>query len=378
MGQKSNTKARILQGVYEDNAGIRRSGPAKSRWRRLLDAGGPARYWQLAILGALLGLAAVTGANFGLIGGGQTAQSAPAVSATVITGTGETRMPVVYPPSPVINPAPGDGEVDALVDYPGILLADLFDLEVKTIVIDPGHGGIDSGAVGNGGLKEKDVTLDIATRLRDKLIASGGYDVILTREEDRKVFLKERVEFATTRKADLFISIHINAVPPEAGAVNYVETYYFGAPTDQRSLDLAEKENRDSDYSMGEFHDVIARIGDTFKGQESESLASSIHKHLYANLKLETPDIMNAGFKRGPFMVLLGVAVPSVLVEVSCISNREEEARLSLPAYRENVASSLEAGIEEYLGQTAYRKSRQERKVQYVVQSEKQSDLRWN
>ena len=260
---------------------------------------------------------------------------------------------------------------DTLLTRLGMPMADLFDLKVQTIVIDPGHGGIDPGATGQRGLKEKDVTLDIARRLRDKLATFGEYRVLLTREDDRKVFLKERVAFAKENRADLFISIHINSLPPGAGSLNYVETYYFGPHTDQRSLDLAEKENHDSDYVMGDFRQVIARIGDTLKTEESKKLASSIHTHLFNDLKRRNRDLIDAGSKTGPFMVLLGVEVPSVLVEVSCISNKAEESRLRRPEYRDSVADFLEAGIVEYLQRRAYPGTIEGGKTQNVAEQER-------
>jgi N-acetylmuramoyl-L-alanine amidase len=260
---------------------------------------------------------------------------------------------------------------DAMLASLGVPMADLFNLKVQTIVIDPGHGGIDPGATGQRGLKEKDVTLDIARRLRDKLAASGDYRVLLTREEDRKVFLKERVAFAKTNQADLFISIHINSLPPGAEAVNYLETYYFGPHADQRSLELAEKENRESDYAMGDFRGVIARIGDTLKTQESRDLADSIHRHLFSDLKRINHGFSDAGSKTGPFMVLLGVDVPSVLVEVSCISNKAEETRLGRPEYRDKVADFLKSGIVEYLERRPSPGTIQKGKTQYVVKQER-------
>jgi N-acetylmuramoyl-L-alanine amidase len=169
----------------------------------------------------------------------------------------------------------------------------------------------------------------------------------------------------------LFISIHINSVPAEAGSLNYVETYYFGAHTDQRSLDLAEKENHDSDYAMGDFREVIARIGDTLKTEESRELAGSIHKRLYSNLKRRDRDLVDAGFKTGPFMVLLGVEVPSVLVEVSCISSNAEEARLNIPEYRDSIADFLKTGIVEYLEQRTYRNPIERGKTQHVAKQER-------
>jgi N-acetylmuramoyl-L-alanine amidase len=249
-------------------------------------------------------------------------------------------------------------------------VANLFDLKVQTIVIDPGHGGRDPGAVGHGGLKEKDIALDIARRLRDKLLVAGNYRVLLTREDDSLVRLKERVAFAKQSQADLFISIHINSVPEHAGPLNYVETYYFGPHADQRTLDLAEKENRDSDYAMGDFRAIIARIGDTLKTEESARLAAAIHERLYTNLKRHSSDILDAGAKTGPFVVLLGVEVPSVLVEVSCISNETEADRLNTPSYRDSVAGYLEMGVVEYLNQRTARVKSDGVSTPYVAQQD--------
>ncbi|MGD8618388.1 MAG: N-acetylmuramoyl-L-alanine amidase [Gammaproteobacteria bacterium] len=262
------------------------------------------------------------------------------------------------------------GHYDEMLTRLGMPMADLFNLQVRTIIIDPGHGGIDPGATGHQGLMEKDVALDIARRLRDKLVMAGNYRVLLTREKDRKVFLKERVAFAKDNRADLFISIHINSLPAEAASVNFVETYYFGPHTDQRSLELAEKENHDSDYAMGDFREVIARIGDTLKTEESRELADAIHGRLYSNLKRHNRDLIDAGTKTGPFVVLLGVEVPSVLVEVSCISNKAEETRLSKPEYRDDVAGFLKSGIVEYLEQRGYRRSVEGGKIQHVAKQE--------
>jgi N-acetylmuramoyl-L-alanine amidase len=152
--------------------------------------------------------------------------------------------------------------------------------------------------------------------------------------------------------------------------VNYVETYYFGQHTDKRSLELAEKENHDSDYAMGDFREVIARIGDTLKTEESKELANAIHGRLYSSLKKRNRSLLDAGSKTGPFVVLLGVEVPSVLVEVSCISNKAEETRLSKPEYRDDVAGFLKTGIVEYLEQRGYRRSVEGGKIEHVAKQE--------
>jgi len=377
MSRHSDIKKSVLRGVYEDNLGIPRSCHGKGRSRFVVEPqrlGHRSGYQRKAVLVALLGLVAIFGINFRLVtvdGVGPVAMQvverqslhSPAAPMTLLTGPGndiiiDSDRPAGLEPIRVLKDATiTTGHYDAMLARLGMPMADLFNLKVHTIVIDPGHGGIDPGATGHQGLKEKDIVLDIARRLRDKLVKSGKYRVLLTREEDRKVFLKERVAFAKENRADLFISIHINSLPAEAGNLNFVETYYFGPHTDQRSLDLAEMENHDSDYLMGDFREVIARIGDILKTEESKELAHSIHKRLYNNLKRRNRDLLDARSKTGPFVVLLGVEVPSVLVEVSCISNKAEETRLSTLEYRDNVADYLKTGIIEYLEQRAYRRT---------------------
>ena len=392
MSRHSDIKKAVLRGVYEDNAGISRSVHRPGQSNIVAAAQVPAqrsRYRGRMILVALLAVLALIGVNFRLVtvdGSGPIAMQVvktqplqlPEAPLSVLLNPEndrvlESEQPSRLEPAQAIKDAARvtTGHYDSMLTSLGMPMADLFNLKVQTIVIDPGHGGIDPGATGQRGLKEKDVTLDIARRLRDKLAASGDYRVLLTREQDRKVFLKERVAFAKKNRADLFISIHINSLPPGAGSLNYVETYYFGPHTDQRSLDLAEKENHDSDYVMGEFREVIAKIGDTLKTEESKQLASSIHTNLFNDLKRRNRDLIDAGSKTGPFMVLLGVEVPSVLVEVSCISNKAEEARLSRPEYRDSVADFLEAGIVEYLQRRAYPGTIEGGKTQNVAQQER-------
>ncbi|UCC56037.1 MAG: N-acetylmuramoyl-L-alanine amidase [Gammaproteobacteria bacterium] len=391
MSRHSEIKKTVLRGVYEDNAGIPRSTHGKRQSKFAADSQEPvhsSRYPGKAVLVAVLGLVALLGFNLRLVTVDVAGPAAMQVVEEQPLPSYRVQLPV--PVSPVGALIPGNdqlvspepiqslddatitsGRYDTMLTRLGMPMADLFNLQVQTIVIDPGHGGIDPGATGHLGLKEKDVVLDIAKRLRDKLAVTGKYRVLLTREGDRKVFLKERVAFAKENRADLFISTHVNSLPPGAGSLNYVETYYFGPHTDQRSLELAEKENRDSDYAMGDFREVIARIGDTLKTEESKQLANSIHKHLYNNMKRRNRGLIDAGAKTGPFMVLLGVEVPSVLIEVSCISNKAEEARLSTPEYRDRIADYLKTGIVDYLEERAHRRTIEGGIIQNVAKQER-------
>jgi N-acetylmuramoyl-L-alanine amidase len=248
---------------------------------------------------------------------------------------------------------PAEFSTERLLDYSLILnnanirLSSVFGLDVQTIVIDPGHGGRDPGAVGILGTQEKDIVLDVALRLRDKLMQSGRYNVVLTREGDATMSLAERVEFANAGRTDLFISLHVNALPQKRA--NVIETYYYGPPTDAETLRLAEQENRGSGIMTREFENMIKKIGNTFKEQESASLASAIQYSLFTNVKKYDKDTSDAGIKIAPFVVLLGVDAPSVLVEISCISKKQEELKLNLPAYREEITSFIAEGIVRYL-----------------------------
>jgi N-acetylmuramoyl-L-alanine amidase len=238
-------------------------------------------------------------------------------------------------------------------DYSGLVgpmpvsIAELFDLRVRTIAIDPGHGGRDPGAIGPSGLKEKDLTLDIARRLRDRLEKNWNHRILLTRDRDVNVSLKRRVEFVNENGADLFISIHVNYIPVEP--VMIIETYFFGAQADEEAMRTAEKENQGSEYVMAEFRAMIEKISDNFKQQESRSLALSIQESLFRSIRNKNARTANRGIKSAPFVVLLGADMPSVLAEATCISNKKEEEKLADPAYREEIAGYLEVGIAEYL-----------------------------
>ncbi len=227
----------------------------------------------------------------------------------------------------------------------------MLDLKIKTIMIDPGHGGSATGTVGKMGTMEKDVTLDIAKRLKAHLIKSGCYRVLMTREDDSTVPLEKRVSLTQEAKADLFISVHLNYLPRKP--TNIVETYYFGPSNDEKTLRLAQQENAGSEYGLSDFKEVMEKLGKTMKLQESKKLAESIQANLFLDSRKHSEDIQNHGVKRAPFVVLLGVDVPAVLAEVSCLSNLEEEEKLRSESHRENIAGSLAAGIFDYLSKGA-------------------------
>lgn len=252
---------------------------------------------------------------------------------------------------PVVDTSDADESWVPESEYRALLaqetpLATLFDLQVRTIVIDPGHGGADPGAIGVSGIYEKDVTLDVATRLARRL-RSHGYRVLMTRTGDETRSLRERVDFANAEATDLFVSIHLNDLPVDT--VNVVETYYFGANTGDRSLRVAETENLGADYTLADFNRMIRRVSTTMKLQESRHLARAIQRSVYGNKRRLDIPVSNWGAKSGPFVVLLGSEAPSVLAEIGVLSHPEDEHRLRSDAHREQLAMFMEEGILTYL-----------------------------
>ncbi|MGZ8394893.1 MAG: N-acetylmuramoyl-L-alanine amidase family protein [Nitrospira sp.] len=247
-------------------------------------------------------------------------------------------------PGQTPDSAPEDGLSANLDAMP---VATLFGLNVRTIVVDAGHGGVDPGAVGAHGTREKDITLDVARRLASRLESGGRYRVVLTRSGDETVSLARRVERANIVNADLFVSIHVNALPNRH--VNVVETYYFDFSEDPVALQVAAIENRDSEMPIGYFRTLLEKIGDTVKLQESRELAQYIQTSMINNVRVHDAKVFDSGIKVAPFVVLMGVGVPAVLVEISCISNRDEEMKVRTPQYREKIASFLDEGIASYL-----------------------------
>jgi N-acetylmuramoyl-L-alanine amidase len=227
----------------------------------------------------------------------------------------------------------------------------------KRIVIDPGHGGHDSGAVGPDGLYEKDVVLDIALKLRQILSTDPNYEVFLTRDGDVFIPLAERNTIANRKHADLFVSIHANASPRRDA--RGVETYFLNWTNDEETMKVAARENQISLRQMRQMKqqtDVLdVMLGDLArdnKRDESMALANYIQKKLVDGIDRDNPHVVNLGVKWALFYVLFGARMPSVLVEVSFISNPLEEKLLSKQQYREDIARSIAAGIERYMEST--------------------------
>jgi N-acetylmuramoyl-L-alanine amidase len=225
---------------------------------------------------------------------------------------------------------------------------ELFGLAVRTIVIDAGHGGRDPGALGHTtGIQEKDVTLDIARRLKKKLARNARYQILLVRDSDTFVALKDRAAYANARDTDLFISLHVNFLT--GTSKNAVETYYFGRYRDSGTRALAQHENQHSAYALSEFEDLLKGMQDSMKLQESHRLAKSIQASLLGNIRENDQVVLDTGVKTAPFAVLLGVKAPSVLAEIGNLNSPQTEQRLKDPAYRDAIAAYIADGITAYL-----------------------------
>jgi N-acetylmuramoyl-L-alanine amidase len=221
-------------------------------------------------------------------------------------------------------------------------------LKIGRIVIDPGHGGHDSGTLGVDGIEEKDVVLDVALRLGKLLHDRLGAEIIYTRSDDTFIPLETRTAIANKAQADLFLSIHANS-SPEASARG-VETYYLNFTSDPTALDVAARENAVSDQSIHQLSDLVKKIALKDKIAESREFASDVEGSLYAGLQKGNAGLKDRGVKKAPFVVLIGANMPSILAEISFVTNPKDAEQLRDPEYRERVAESLYKGVARYEG----------------------------
>ena len=213
-------------------------------------------------------------------------------------------------------------------------------LGVRTVVIDPGHGGKDPGALSQTWGQEKVVALDVSKTLRDILVEKG-YHVQLTRNGDTYLPLRDRTRFATTHNADLFVSIHANASTNTS--VSGVETYYLALASDESAQRTAAQENIGAQYNIEELDALVTEILKKSKSTESRHLAESVQEQL-----VRATDAKNRGVKHAPFVVLIGTKVPAILVEVGFITHPREAQRLVTEAYQRQIAGAIARGIEKY------------------------------
>jgi N-acetylmuramoyl-L-alanine amidase len=217
----------------------------------------------------------------------------------------------------------------------------------KTIVIDPGHGGKDSGARGQRGTEEKDITLKVALKLRDLLSKQPGVRVLMTRERDQFVELEDRAKFANGQEADLFVSIHVNSHPQRS--VKGIEIYHFGEAKDQRALEVAARENGTPLNSTGVgWEYLVADLLTAKKIEASLELAWTAKEAMVTNLK-GNYDLVDHGVKTAPFYVLRFTSMPSILAEIAYISNSAEEDLLRTSRFTTRLAEALMEGVNTFL-----------------------------
>jgi len=219
-------------------------------------------------------------------------------------------------------------------------------LKVGKIVVDAGHGGHDTGTIGPNGLLEKDLVLNVALRLGKLLEQKLGADVVYTRQDDTFIPLETRTAIANQNQADLFISIHANSSPDPAA--RGVETYYLNFTSSAEALEVAARENAVSETSVHDLQDLVKKIALKDKIDESREFAGTVQSALYTGESSKNPGIKNRGVKKAPFIVLIGANMPSILAEISFVSNPTDERKLRTPEYRQRIAESLYRGIARY------------------------------
>jgi N-acetylmuramoyl-L-alanine amidase len=237
------------------------------------------------------------------------------------------------------------------MDYKNISnLRGALGLKVRTIVIDPGHGGHDPGATGPTGLKEKDVNLAIAKALKRKIEDNGGEfgvsRVVVTRSDDRFIPLEERTGIAKRERADLFVSIHCNAA--KNNQAHGIETYILSFTTDPEALAVAARENSTTRKSLSDLADIVKKYLLSSKIDESTRLATHVQSSVVNRIAKKYNPVKNKGVKKAPFIVLIGADVPSILVESSFITNPHEEKRLKSEHYINEIADGIFSGIKKY------------------------------
>ena len=220
-------------------------------------------------------------------------------------------------------------------------------LKIGRIVIDAGHGGHDTGTIGPNGLLEKDLVLDVAKRLGRLLETRLGAEVVYTRRDDTFVPLETRTAIANQEQADLFMSIHANS-SRDADARG-VETYYLNFTSSPEALEVAARENAVSEKSIHELQDLVKKIALKEKIEESREFATDVQESLYGGLSLRNAGVRNRGVKKAPFIVLIGANMPSILAEISFVSNPGDERKLETAEHRQRIAESLYRGVSKYV-----------------------------
>ncbi len=324
MANVERVKRQLLRDLVQQNVDL-----SEGRLPRTLHKG---RYWPLTVR-----LLALTVLSVALLGSSRliASWSAPPRAAAARPSQAPTKAAVSLPETPMLTSAPQP--VDAAV----------FPLAVRKVVIDAGHGGGSTGTRTPQGTLEKDLTLDIAQRLQ-RLLVQQSFQVVMTRDADRDVSLKERGALANRVGADIFVSIHLNWI--ENRRSGGLETYYMGPTDDPYLTRLAASENRESGYSLADMRRLLDRIYAGVRQEKSRKLAETVQSALFQSLGKLSPEIQSRGVKTAPFIVLLTTDMPAILAEVSSLSNEEEAKLLTKPLYRQYIAEALAKGIRAYAG----------------------------
>jgi N-acetylmuramoyl-L-alanine amidase len=217
---------------------------------------------------------------------------------------------------------------------------------IRKIVLDPGHGGKDPGAIGVGGIAEKDIVLAVAKKLATKLTQNMGVEVVLTRRDDRFIPLEDRTAIANAEGADLFVSLHMNASPN--GEAKGLETYYLDNTTDEASLRLAARENGTSRRNVSDLQFILSDMTQNMKLEDSITLAHHLQHSLVDGMSAKLADVKDLGVKKALFYVLVGARMPSVLVEMFFITNKTEGRAMNQESYQNAVVDALYDGIMKY------------------------------
>ncbi len=329
MPRLTRLRRRVLRQAVRENldliAGVRtppRRPPFLARWLRT-------SLWTLGTL-------SLAAASFILVTSAQHSQALAGISAGLARSAR-----LVARPAP-----PSSGGAEPTLAAPKTIEPGVLRLEVRRVVLDPGHGGVNTGTVTSQGLAEKNLTLDIGHRLR-QLLEEDGFEVVMTRDRDTAMPLEGRAQLANRQAGDLFVSIHVNWI--EAREVRGVETFYLGPTDDPYLTRLAAAENRGSGYSLADFRRLLERVYFGVRQDESRKLAESVQRELYRSLRRINPNIRDRGVKTAPFVVLIATDMPAILAEVSCLSNEQEARLLAKPLYRQYIADALFAGIRSYV-----------------------------
>ncbi len=219
-------------------------------------------------------------------------------------------------------------------------------LGVKTIVIDPGHGGRDPGTYINGEIQEKDIVLSLAKILAKRIKERFDCDVFLTRDRDVFLTLEQRTAFAVAKKADLFISLHVNAY--RTPGIHGVETYVLSSADDERARAVAAKENATSEDNISDLEKILNGLRFNTKVVESKRLATEVQGGMVSGVRTIYEGVKDLGVKGAPFYVLIGADMPAILIETGFLTNPSERERLLSDIYQEKLAQGIVSGIEGY------------------------------